>query len=577
MTVGRDDRPGRAAAWVCFVWAFVGVGLAVASWSIATPLMASPDEPAQSIQAGAAVRGQIDEPLVAGPVGRWSKVTVPRYLLSAGSVPTCFSFKSNVSAGCAPSVSDSDTPAEAVTQFSNYPPLYFLVVGLPTLAMHGARAVYAMRMAGALLDAALLALGLFVLARYYPRRRILAGALLALSPMVFFITGMVGDSGMEIAAAFAAWAACLCVVRREDVPRPLCVATALSLVLFTLSRPTSPAYVAIALVVLAVLAGWRRVRDLLGARSTKAVAVALAGAFGVAFVMVGVGGLPSLLGGPTTPPLTHLQEVQKTFSLTWSHLHQAIGNFGWTDTPVPWGVTVVWAAGVGAVIVAGAVCSGRIGAALAVLVVAVVALPVVLESPRINAVGPYWQGRYWLPLLVGLPLVALAFERRRPSRAAGTGRRVLGVVGAVAGAGLLVAAQLGGFLTALHRYETGLGVGPRARAQWGPPGGAGLMVVLFAVGYGLVVLFALVYGGVLVRQASPVGRSAPAVSSGPAVSPAPSGGGRDGDQLVVVRSPSRTNSGARIRRLAITSSQWRQRVPRGVTRQAMTPARWGTW
>ena len=565
MTVGRDDRRGpaggdggrrRGAAWVCFAWAFVGAGLAVASWSIATPLMASPDEPAQAIQAGAAVRGQIDEPLVAGPVGRWSKVTVPEYLAAAGTVPTCFSFKSNVSAGCAPRVSDGDAPAQAVTQFSNYPPLYFLVVGLPTLAMHGARALYAMRMVGALLDAALLALGLFVLARYHPRRRILAGALVALSPMVFFMAGMVGDSGMEIAAAFAAWAACLCVVRREDVPRPLCVATALSLVIFTLSRPTSPAYVVIVVVVLAVLAGWRRGRVLLGARSTKAIGVALAAAFGVAFVMLGVGGLPSLLGGATVPPLTHLQEVQKTFSLTWAHLHQAIGNFGWTDTPVPWGVTVIWTAGVGVVVVAGVACSGRTALALAVLVVAVLALPVVLESPRINAVGPYWQGRYWLPLLVGLPLVALAFERRRPARGGGrAGGGVLGTAGAVAGAGLLVAAQVGGFLTALHRYETGLGVGPGARAQWGPPGGAGLMVALFAVGYGLVVLFALVYGGVL----------------------APARGGRAEDQLVVVRRPSRTNSGARSSRLAITSSQWRQRVPRGVTRQAMTPARWGTW
>ena len=549
MTVGRGDRRGpadgdggrrRAAAWACFAWAFAGVGLAVASWSIATPLMASPDEPAQAIQAGAAVRGQIDEPLVAGPVGRWSKVTVPEYLASAGTVPACFSFKTSVSAGCAPSLSDGDAPAQAVTQFSNYPPLYFLVVGLPTLAMHGARAVYAMRMAGALLDAALLALGLFVLARYYPGRRILAGALVALSPMVFFMAGMVGDSGMEIAAAFAAWAACLCVVRREDVPRPLCVAAALSLVLFTLSRPTSPAYVAIVVVVLAVLAGWRRGRDLLGARSTKAIGVALAGAFGVAFVMLGVGGLPSLLGGATSPPLTHLQEIQKTFSLTWAHLHQAIGNFGWTDTPVPWGATAVWAAGVGAVVVAGAASSGRTGAALVVLVVAVLALPVVLEAPRINAVGPYWQGRYWLPLLVGLPLVALAFERRLPARATGTGGRVLGTVGAVAGAGLLVAAQVAGFLTALHRYETGLGVGPSARARWGPPGGAGLMVVLFTAGYGLVVLFALVYGGVVAPaggggrgiswwwSADPRGRTR---GRGAAASPSPRRSGGSGSPL----------------------------------------------
>ena len=38
----------------------------------------------------------------------------------------------------------------------------------------------------------------------------------------------------------------------------------------------------------------------------------------------------------------------------------------------------------------------------------IVGLPIVLESPHIDSVGAYWQGRYWLPLAIGVPLVASA-------------------------------------------------------------------------------------------------------------------------------------------------------------------------
>ena len=52
--------------------------------------------------------------------------------------------------------------------------------------------------------------------------------------------------------------------------------------------------------------------------------------------------------------------------------------------------------------------------ALPVLGLAILAMPLALESPLINQVNLYWQGRYWLPVMVGFPLVASTLEWRDP-------------------------------------------------------------------------------------------------------------------------------------------------------------------
>ena len=53
----------------------------------------------------------------------------------------------------------------------------------------------------------------------------------------------------------------------------------------------------------------------------------------------------------------------------------------------------------------------------------------------------------------------------------------------------LAAAQLWAFLTALHRYEYGLGSAPRTVAKWTPPGGAVLVTGMFALGLILLLGF----------------------------------------------------------------------------------------
>ena len=77
-----------------------------------------------------------------------------------------------------------------------------------------------MRLTSDLLNAGLVALGISLLIRYYPRRTPLVGVLLALSPMVLFLMAVVTSSGLEISAGFATW--CGGPVHRRTPADPAC-------------------------------------------------------------------------------------------------------------------------------------------------------------------------------------------------------------------------------------------------------------------------------------------------------------------------------------------------------------------
>jgi Predicted membrane protein (DUF2142) len=491
------DHRGLWRGLACYSWAFLAVGLSIGAWSVSTPLGAAPDEPAHVVEAAAAVRGQFDAPrqeitIYGIALGQAGYVVVPKWVANIYNEPGCFLHRPEVPASCSPPVGSDTRSVISTSQFTNYPPLYYLIVGLPTLLSVGSGALHAMQYTGALLDAALIALGLYLLARYHPRRLPLLGALIALTPMVLFMSGVVNSSGLEIAAAFATWCGGLCVAVRSEVPWGLAVLTALSLVLLILSRPISPVNATVMVVVLAAFVGWGRTRALLGKRSLRAIWISALFATMTAGVYILVVGLPSLDGVHKGRPLSAAGAVLLTLRLTGNRLRQCVGDFGWLDTPAPVWVIVVWAVVVAGLLIYALAVSPRARRALPLLAFAILVMPVVFESPQINAVGNYWQGRYWLPLAIGLPLVASSV---RPQAIYRSARSAVGacppfrLAGFAVVGGLLGAAQLAAFLTALRRYETGLGAKAGALVKWKPPGGSALVITLFAVGQILMLGF----------------------------------------------------------------------------------------
>jgi hypothetical protein len=434
------------------------------------------------------VRGQFDEPLHRTPLGSIAYVSVPAW--AADLTAPCFvqfdvftdAKVTGVVAACSDRLSSDVKLASAPTQFSNAPPLYYLVVGIPSAFLSGTSALYVMRLLSSLVNAALVALGISLLIRYYPRRTPLVGMLMALSPMVLFLMGVVSSSGLEIASGFATWCGGLCIVERPQVSRALAIWTAVAAVLLVLSRPTSPLDVAIIAVVLALLIGWKGLRQrlnpsLLPLWSSVLLAVVVAGVFLAAF------GAPHLVGVPPLHPPSYLSNAWATLTLTGARLRQCIGDFGWLDTPVPAWIVVVWVSCIAGLTALALALSPACRRALPVLAFLTVAMPLALETPPINNAAVYWQGRYWLPVAVGFPLVASTFAwRSRRHGHPGTPRRWVAPALAIGVGLVLLAAQVASFTHALTRYEVGLHVRAGSPTRWLPPGGHDPVVVAFVAG-----------------------------------------------------------------------------------------------
>ena len=199
------------------------------AWSFAQPIGAANDEPAQLVKAASVARGQILGAtitpailarlspqnraalhyceLVSG-VERCNKaltaVTVPRSF-ALYVAPTCDTTLQQYPAGCSYGLSGSQQPTLVTDYVGRYPPLYYGIVGLPSLVLENDAAVYAMRLVSGALSAALLALALAVAAVWSRNRLLVVAVATAATPMVFVFGSVVNSSGIEVAAAACVW------------------------------------------------------------------------------------------------------------------------------------------------------------------------------------------------------------------------------------------------------------------------------------------------------------------------------------------------------------------------------------
>jgi Predicted membrane protein (DUF2142) len=99
--------------------------------------------------------------------------------------------------------------------------------------------------------------------------------------------------------------------------------------------------------------------------------------------------------------------VRVAFGKSTINYEQMIGVFGWLDTPAPFLTILLWTMMLGGLtglaLVAGVrrQCVALIG-----LIGAATLVPVVIESAKAEDVGFIWQGRYTMPLAVGVPILA---------------------------------------------------------------------------------------------------------------------------------------------------------------------------
>lgn len=507
-------RSPRAVFWLS--WAVLTALAGV--WALASPMAASPDEPAHIVRAAALVRGA---PLEEAQTGVW-RAELPRIYYLTGEMPGCYAFRSTEPASCWPADWGDVTATQgATTSAGNYNPLYYAVVGLPTVLEPSLGTLYLMRLMSALLGGFCLALGLRSVAEVARRRWVVPAVAVATTPMVVFMNSTVNPNSVEAAAGIALWLTLVLALREPD---PALTSrrwwrAGLLVVLLVNAKAFSPLFLAIIVLAAAVLAGWGRVRAALADRRTwPGLGLGVLGSVAAVLWILRAGAV-SGAGIIAYPDMTLRKALNDVLRLTSSYVEQQFGRFGWHDTPAPGSVYLLLAAALGLlVLLALAAARLRESLVLAGVALLVIAMPVVLQVPNATQVGLPWQGRYLLAVSVGVPLIAGMLLDSRAPVAAAVARRVTWLLLALVGV-----VQLLAFAENLRRYVAGTSAPwfEPVPDPWQPP----LPAALLVVGAVLAIAAWTVLLGWLARDqvpAEPVGTArAEPVGTAPAEAAAP--------------------------------------------------------
>ncbi len=442
-------RGGPARVFVLYAAAIFAV---MSAWAVTMPLYSADDEPSQVSHAAALFRGQ----LIGHPLhGPYTMITVPASFGVGELLEQCYQAKPTKRASCGSREHLGPNLVYVINYDSRYPPLYYALVGAPTLVDESTSAVFWMRLLSALASSVVLGLACMSVAMWSRNRLLPVGLMVALTPTALWLGAMVNPSGLEISAAISLWCSglVLALERRDDPPGGLVATVAAAAAVLTLTRGLSPLWTLLILATLVMMAGpaaaWRLLRR---HRDVQVAAGALVTATAAAVTWIVVAHALALghayIPGPKVKAVSI---IAAEFGQTAGWLAQMVGLLGWNDTTMPLVTYLAWAAAVSTFLVLVTVVGQRVEiAVLGGLVVAVLVVPVILEFIEIRKSGFVWVGRYTLPLAVGVPLLAAAIIGRAdlPARLVRRLARVLLIMLAVAG--------FLGFAEALRRYAVGV-------------------------------------------------------------------------------------------------------------------------
>lgn len=453
------DRASRHQMLSSFALGTLAIFLLMAAWSVSMPLYSGPDEASHVIHAAALDRGQLIGTPVPGNQDPYSIVTVPGTFGHGAYLMRCYKFRSSVPASCGEATKLSAAPIRAQTYTGRYPPLYYAVVGLPTLVSTSQWVVIFMRLLGALMCSVLLGLAFMAISIWSRARLLPAAFLCALTPMAIYMGAMVNPSGLEIAAAICLWCSgiLLALEHADDPPRGLIVVLAVSACILTLCRGLSPLWTVLTLIAVAFLMGPRKLGGLFTSRRDvqwSAAALLVCGVFATLWIVLAHSLWAVPVGTPDSLAKTpELHIVSQAVKQTKTWLREMVGVMGWLDTRLLIWTYLAWGAALLALIVIG-LWLGRRRASIILVLIGLVSLflPVVIELHNARTDNLIWQGRYSLPLAVGVPLLAAV--------SVAGGRRVYEHLQLNLSRVLLVILGVGGllaYLQTLRRYAVGAG------------------------------------------------------------------------------------------------------------------------
>ncbi|MEY9853684.1 hypothetical protein ABH923_003362 [Leifsonia sp. EB41] len=489
---GAPSPAPQRTAWV-FWTAFALFAALCVSWALASPIFSVPDESAHAVKAIAQVRG---EPIGHAEPGIRNLVVDLPASYAVNPQIMCFVYHPNTPADCGSSLGAPGGTLWSASWVSAYNPIYYYVVGWPSLLLGGSAGIYAMRIASALFGALFFAWAVQAAVASRRARWMPLALSFAALPMVVYLNGAINPNGVEIVAGLAFTVSLLRLLRRFGAEAPesssaaglslpyLWTIVTVSGIVLANARALGPLWVVVLVALCVVATGVRAFLAVFRRRTSYPwlVLLALGGIFSVGWTLVG-GSLSSQAEKGDAPLVggSFLSGAAYMVRGTPSFLTQALGYFGWFDAPLPgW---AFWPAIAALALLGGlAFLSARrrelvtlaVGCAAAFLV------PVLVQAYGTHQTGVIWQGRYGLFLYLSVVAVAgWVLGRGGGTRIAFLSVRATWVV-----VGLLWLFGVVAFVLALRRYVVGEST-PITRmlqhAQWQPPLGWMTLVVLFVV------------------------------------------------------------------------------------------------
>ena len=357
-----------------------------AVWAVTNPMLASPDETVHIARAQSIAAGDFTSPFTTDG-------------LPIESIE-CFRFLPEVSAACQ-DLSWGADGTQRVASTGDYPPLYHALASVPAFFVSGLTGAYLMRLWMAAIVMALVAWAGVLVTRPGLGPWPLTGFALAMTPMAMFSISTVNPSGLAVASAmlFVTGVVSLCArpQRGWEVTGAL-VSGAVGLVL---TRRDGLLWLAILAVVLAPVA-WT---PLIGSarRISRRVLAIIASSVVLLAVVASVWARPTVARF-----LRNWQDGEGTY--WWeaaryirTYLLQAVGVFGWLDSPIGEEAFLVAMILAGFVALLGLVATHRrLALSTGLAIVALLVTPVAFGLFRF----PYLQGRYLLPIWVGATVIA---------------------------------------------------------------------------------------------------------------------------------------------------------------------------
>ncbi len=480
----RRAMPGRAVRpWLISFAAFF---LIASAWALASPYDGTPDEMRHVIRAAGVVQGQIFQ---APAVGRGDVLgayqTVPRGLVPPRNDLSpvsrdCYHGHPERSAACGPQPGPGGrTPVTVLTGAGRYNPLYYAAVGEPLVRWPDWTGVILARLISAALCAAFLASAWLSCAQWRQSPLMTGALFLAVTPAAFQLTGGVNPNAVEIAAGVCLAAAAIPLLLDEDSPnvRSLLRRASIAAIAIAQFRVMGPAFVVGWIALLLVPPVRARLRQLRPQASTwiwsaaVLVSCVIGAAWTVAFKV-------TQIGIYARPDYTASQALRHAFAPLPRLVGQAIDGFSYYDTRPPEVILLAWLLPL-VVLAMAALAWGtwtdrwRLG----VLIVGVLAIPVVSDLTAPNL--PF-QGRYVLPVAVGIPLLS-AFTLGRtdvlPVAWQATGSRIVIL--------FLLPFQLLSLVWVMDRWQSGIGAGHSLnplRGTWHPVTGSTAPLLTMAAG-----------------------------------------------------------------------------------------------